>query len=259
MANIIRTAKSGSDWTRNELLAYNIRVELQDATTFFGVDQLPQPVTTPEEILVAADANAATSDEGYNLLRTLDLAMAMPPNEESAVDDFAVALLRACGYIRRGRVARTRKDINLFICGENRHAKTDVCILDDNEILLLVQEDKRHMDSSNPEAQLIAEAIAAFDSNNHTRERTLSLPPLQSKVTPGITMKGTAPTFYKIPVTTALVDAVGMGMYPQQETVVYAHIPNVPRPARRWSEGMKPLDNRRIILSCYEAFKQFVS
>jgi len=259
MANLIRSAKSGGDWTKNDLSAYNIRVVLQDAPTFFGVAQLPAPVTTPEEILVVDDANATTSDEGYVLLRTLDIAMSPPPNEESAVDDFAVALLRACGYIRRGRVVRTRKDINFLVCGENRHAKTDVCILDDNEILLLVQEDKRHMDSSNPEAQLIAEAIAAFDSNNYTRERTLGLTPLQSKIIPGITMKGTAPTFYKIPVTTTLVNAVATGTYPQQETVVYAHIPDVPRPARRWSEGMKPLDNRRIILSCYEAFKQFVN
>ena len=33
----------------------------------------------------------------------------------------------------------------LLICGENRHAKTDVCILDrsQNDILLLVQVDNR--------------------------------------------------------------------------------------------------------------------
>jgi hypothetical protein len=34
--------------------------------------------------------------------------------------------------------------------------------------------------------------------------------------------------------------------------------PPVPRPARRRSEGMKPLDNRREILKCYEAFKVIV-
>jgi hypothetical protein len=42
-------------------------------------------------------------------------------------------------------VARTRMDLPLLICGESRHAKTDVCIIDrsQNNILLLVQEDKR--------------------------------------------------------------------------------------------------------------------
>lgn len=56
-----------------------------------------------------------------------------------------------------------------MVCGEERHAKTDVCIIDDSEILLLVQEDKRHIDGSDPEPQLIAEAIAAFYNNNVTR------------------------------------------------------------------------------------------
>jgi len=189
----------------------------------------------------------------------MDLAMSPAPTEESAVDDFAVLLLRAIGYTRRDRVFRTRKDIPLLICGEARHAKTDVCIIDDDEVLLLVQEDKRHKENSDPESQLIAEAIAAFAANNEIRQHTLALPPLSSKVMAGITMKGTAPIFYKINVTTELVTSVGGGVYPDTPTVVYAHIPSIPRPNRRWSEGMKPLDNRQIILSCYEAFKVFVN
>ncbi|KIJ58274.1 hypothetical protein HYDPIDRAFT_34345 [Hydnomerulius pinastri MD-312] len=36
MANIIRSAKSGSDWTSNDLAAYNIAVHRQPADTFFG-------------------------------------------------------------------------------------------------------------------------------------------------------------------------------------------------------------------------------
>ena len=76
-----------------------------------------------------------------------------------------------------------------------KHAKTDVCIMDASGILLLVQEDKRHLDGSDPEPQLIAEAIAIFHNNNDTRVRALGLPALQSKVIPGITMKGTMPTF----------------------------------------------------------------
>ncbi|OCB85857.1 hypothetical protein A7U60_g6988 [Sanghuangporus baumii] len=115
--------------------------------------------------------------------------MTIRPDEESAVVDFTVALFRACGYTGVGRIARTRKKIPLLICGERRDTKTVVCIMDDNdEILLLVQEDKRHMEGSDPEPQLIAQAIAAFTANNQTRVRTLRLPPLQSKVIPGITL-----------------------------------------------------------------------
>lgn len=259
MAHIPRVPKSGREWTANELAAYNIRVELQDAATFFGVPRLPAPVVTPEEILVAHDVDETTTDDGYTFIRTMDLAMSIAPHEESAVDDFAVALFRACGYSRKGRVVRTRKKIPFLICGQNRHVETDVCIMDDNAIILLLQEDKGHLDGSDPEPLLIAEAIAAFAANNHMRERALGFPPLHHKVMRGTTLKGTSPTFYKIPVTTDLVAAVQRGEFPESETVVHAHIPAIPRPARRWTEGMKPLDNRKIILSCYEAFKQYVS
>ena len=67
--------------------------------------------------------------------------------------------------------------------------------MDGSDILLLTQEDNRHLDSSGPEPQLIAEAIAAFYNKNDTRVRALGLPTLQNNVIPGITMKGTMPTF----------------------------------------------------------------
>ena len=76
---------------------------------------------------------------------------------------------------------------------------------------------------------------------------------------PRITIRGTMPTFFKIPVTSDLARAVEFGEYPVAPTIVHAHLPALPRPARRLSEGMKPLDNRRQILSCYEAFKRFVN
>lgn len=38
MANIIRSAKSGSDWTFNERDAYNIIIRNQTAKDFFGQD-----------------------------------------------------------------------------------------------------------------------------------------------------------------------------------------------------------------------------
>jgi len=50
MANIIRSAKSGSDWTQNELDSYNIRISFQNATTFFNTPPLPGP-TVNQEVL----------------------------------------------------------------------------------------------------------------------------------------------------------------------------------------------------------------
>ena len=41
MANLIRSAKIGSDWTEYELAAYNITVVCQTKAEFFGVNDLP--------------------------------------------------------------------------------------------------------------------------------------------------------------------------------------------------------------------------
>jgi hypothetical protein len=82
------------------------------------------------------------------------------------------------------RLARTRVDLQLLICGEIRHAKTNVCIIDQSHnFLLLVREDKKlksgeHVDV---QAQLVAKAIGAFNENNANREAA-GLAPLVEKV-----------------------------------------------------------------------------
>jgi hypothetical protein len=63
----------------------------------------------------------------------------------------------------------------------------------------------------------------------------------------GITMSGTSPAFFKIPVTLQLIATVQRGEYPATPTVVAMHRLDVPRPARRLSEGMRPLDYRSLV------------
>lgn len=75
---------------------------------------------------------------------------------------------------------------------------------------------------------------------------------------PGIIIVGTSPMFFKIPVTKTLLMHIQQGTYPSEETwVTYCH-PPIPRPDPLRSEGMKPLDNRRKILKCVEAFKAII-
>lgn len=168
---------------------------------------------------------------------------------------FAEKLLNKLGYAEGRRIIMIRQALPLFICGSSCSAQTDVCVLDSNDILLLVQEDKRLDNNADPEPQVIAEAIAAFQRNNFTRERELHLPILDQMVIPAITMYGTFPTFYKISVSAALNNAVKTGVFPVAATIVYRHIPRLPR---RNSDGMKNLANRSVLLRYLEAFKQFV-
>jgi len=81
-------------------------------------------------------------------------------------------------------------------------------------VILLVQEDKRYLETVEPEAQLIAEAIAMFQDHNH-RLRAAGLAPLQSCVVPGISM---------------MFHAIERGQYPPpQVTTVHCFVPPVPR------------------------------
>jgi len=257
MATLTRSRKSGSEWTRNELRAYNITVTPEDVATFFGNPTLPQP--SVHQIILDNETfptNEVVDKVDGHFFYHLEDAMATPA-EESAVDDFARRLLSLLGYDDPDRIICLQKNIPLFMCGGHTNANTDVCVIDENLRILLVQEDRKYLDALDPEPQLIAEAIAAFQQNNSLESPGLQ-PPIQAKTIPGITMIGSTPTFYKITITQDLVQAVETGQYPANQTTVHKLVPPVDDPARLKQDGMRPLNNRAVILSCFEAFKQFV-
>lgn len=181
MANSIRTAKSGSDWTSAELMDYNIISQKQSAEEFFGY----APNTIPDIIDPAftdADlpANETLNDSTYRLIQYLSLATNPHRSQEPAVGDFAKELLRVLGFEKRGTLLRSRYAIPLTICGDTaRVAQTDVCLVHGTStILLVIQEGKTAISKRNPEAQVIAEAIATFQYNNDAR---LDMEPLESR------------------------------------------------------------------------------
>jgi hypothetical protein len=118
-------------------------------------------------------------------------------------------------------------------------------------IFLVVQEGKTTRSSSDPEPQVIVEAIATFQHNNRKR-KDLDLSPLDMMSIPCITMVGTRPFFYQVPVTSQLSECVITGRYPSQPTFVRCCSP----PSRhRASEGMEVPDYRRAALQYYDAFR----
>ncbi|PPQ92307.1 hypothetical protein CVT25_008598 [Psilocybe cyanescens] len=100
MANFLHTAKSGSNWGINKLATYNIKIQFQDATTFFGVNPLPAPAVA-DEVLIRHHADDMQDNSNYKLLRYMDLAIHPAAEQESAVDNFAVHLLAMLGYLPR--------------------------------------------------------------------------------------------------------------------------------------------------------------
>jgi len=176
-------------------------------------------------------------------------------NQETAVNDFAREFLRIVGFEERGRILRTHHIIPLSICGDNNKvAQTDVCLVGRRlTILLVLQEDKTNFTPSDPEPQVIVEAIAAYQHNNQRRKR-MGLPMLNTMTIPRITMVGTRPTFYLVPVSRELSDVVNTGQWPEVETKVLMCVTVVGR-HRRLSEGMEVPEYRRIAFQRMIAFK----
>ncbi|KAF8342276.1 uncharacterized protein EI90DRAFT_1325241 [Cantharellus anzutake] len=255
MANLIRSAKSGSDWGENELYAFNIGIANEDAYEFFG-HPLPDQLDVSPVILSNIDEPPDATKADIDFFAYLEDAIAIPPNEESFVDDFASIVLKLMGYDSGRRIIHQQKELSFEMCGQRVSAKTDVCVMERGaaRYLLLVQEDKRHLSSVNPEPQLVAEAVAAFYQNNKGRER-IGLATIAHAVIPGITMIGSAPTFFKIPVSEALVKAIVTGQYPAFATTVQRLVPPVPDRLNYMIQGMKPLENRRVVFQCFQAFK----
>ncbi|OBZ66235.1 hypothetical protein A0H81_13720 [Grifola frondosa] len=257
MANLIRSAKSGNDWTKNELRAYNINVVEQSLPEFFGLNELPPVPPAVRHFCEITDRALAPDDDTYKLLHHLDLAQNPKAGQEAAIDTFTARLLETLGYARGHRIILTHQALPLIICGTQCSARTDVCICDKDNYLLLVQRDTDTPleDPQDPEPQLIADAVAAYQRNNFVRDRVLHIPTLDEITFPGITLVDTYPTFYKIKVTAELSDAVVGGVFPANPVVVYRHSARLPH---RYSEGMTPVENRTTILQYYQAFKAFV-
>jgi len=264
MAQKLRTAKSASDWQQNELDAYHISLQEQDAETFFDMPELPDPVVINNEVLDLefAQQDDATTVEGYEFLNALRLVETnVDATNEMTVDALASAVFRVCCYISIGRSIIPNMGVRLAICGEQRFAQANLYFLDNHDFILLVQENKT-LKASAPylDAQLIAEAIAAFCQNNRKRE-AMGLPPHNNMVIPAITIKGQLPTFYKIPVSVNLAHAVLMGEYIAAETIVCYHTPGPHLPVEIPDGGGEMVNtlNWMHIFRCYEAFRQIVN
>jgi hypothetical protein len=102
---------------------------------------------------------------------------------KSAVREFVVVLFHCTSYIQRSRFVRTRLELQFLTCGEYKSTKFDLFIIDRDTggINLVVQVAKHLVNPTDLYSQLIAKAIAMFQSNNVSRNK-MGLAPLKSRV-----------------------------------------------------------------------------
>ncbi|KAN0134392.1 hypothetical protein V8E53_007890 [Lactarius tabidus] len=159
---------------QHELAAYNIQIQHEDAATFFRViDEHPDTPWIHPELWETLQATDMWSIGNSQIVQLINLAMdpdnpAHTPPQESTVDDLGMILLRELNLLTTTLVTCSRQDVPLIICGESRHAKSKVCLQDHshNDTIHLVQENKQFQPTDEAQAQLMAEAIAAFQYNN---------------------------------------------------------------------------------------------
>jgi hypothetical protein len=218
------------------------------------VAELPDPATVVSNaIMTATNSDEHNQDrETFRFLHGIE-RVGDTDSLEFTVDDFAKAVLTLMVYDPPGFFVAGGANISFRMGMKNCSARPDVCVTNVRKILLVFQEDKRHANKK-PEPQLMAEAIAAFCHNNKVRKRS-NLPLWTSRMMYGISMYGTCPTFYKIPITQHLVDCVEEGVSPDKDTDVCSYEPVFPS---GMDDGMMPLDNRRNALQAYLAFRALV-
>ena len=132
--------------------------------------------------MVAETRQDAADKRTKQLLHYLDLAMDSKLGQETTVINLAAESLKGLAYFDENGIVFPR--IPFLTCGENSVSQTDVWVRDDNEVLLLLQEDKRLTSMTDPEPQVIAEALATFALNNRKRIRSPLVTPLCSPVSP---------------------------------------------------------------------------
>ena len=125
-------------------------------------------------------------------------------------------------------------------------------------VLLVVVEDKTVFNRGDPQPQVVAEAIAAYQANN-TKRVASGLPALDAMTIPCITMTGTRPTFYLVPVTRTLSEAVMTGQYPETHQTKVLQCATINMYTRRSSEGMENIEYRKLAFKRFLAFKELAN
>jgi len=259
-------AKHGGDWTYGDLNFYRVFINYCTPDSFFvnphqgTLSQAPLPLTFDTDFLTALNPEDAKvcGGEAYRLIQYLDEAMMGSPGDDSATSDFVVALLRALDFAPKGSMIRTSKNFPFRVGGEKRYAKADVCIIEGTDPLLIVQQDKSHVDplGGDADARLVAAAIAAYDRDSLYRAE-YGFPRRFSAQVVGIVMNGSWPTFFRIFPQSVQADTDDPTRYYANINVLACR-PTVPRPLQRVKEGMKPLDNRQLLVTEFLRLKQLM-
>lgn len=198
MASILRSCKSGSDWTRNDLRPCNVVIQDQPLAVFLVSPPDSGRWGTFEQHRMSP--NASKQSRLRVFFRYLTDAWQRSAGTiptENAVNDFAHHLLTLMDFDEPNRVIHRHSEVSFNMGATTALAKPDLSVLDEEDYILLVQEDtvwlkagllnllltrrlKQLNTSDDAKPQLIAQAIASFHSTNR-RRHLMGIPELERK------------------------------------------------------------------------------
>ena len=243
-------------WTRHELTHYNVTISSLPPADFFlapdpSLDHIDPAILDPPP---DRNSRALSNPDTSIFLSSLDLAIR--PTEDCFVVNFAAETLKLLGF-QEGRAILTLHPLfRLTVFGESRAVvRLDVCLLHPPQTfaLLVVINDEILTRNVDAEPHVVAAAIAAFQSNNRKRI-DLRLDPLDTMTIPCIKMTGTRPTFYLVPVTETLSEAVIRGQHPATRTRVL-RCPTAATHTKDPNAGMEDIEYRKLALKRFLVFK----
>ena len=248
-----RSPKSGIDWTTSDLVANNIMFTYQSPQKFFLGNASPSlgglDPTLFDSAMSAIGTDKIPSSTSRYLAR---LRYANNANQDQAgfIDDFAWWTLHLTGFEEDYLGLSAHYPIPSTICGYDLTAQIDVCLLDYRSMtLLILQLNKTIFDTTRPEPQLVAAAIAAYQYNNEIRQ-IRGLPALDTMIIPCIIMVGARPAFYLVPVTQALSMAVVANCHHNTRTEVAKCLTFLV------DDNMEAPNHRRRVFEQFLAFRE---
>jgi hypothetical protein len=268
-----RLAKPGKSWSFDDLDAYNIRINTVDSEAFFGISDLPHPSIDPV-ILQDVDISPDLALELPEYLRYFFVYLHDTSSKQPAcVDDFTHDLLsHIMQFSTPHGLTRRRATFPFIMSGRRVKAIANVSVRRGPYQIMLVQRDsvsvllfpcRRASLNTYKEISRQSRAPASghcsgciFRGQQQAHCKWASSIPFQTYI--GIVTIGSAPYFYKITITQALVDAVVDSHFPSQETIIERFIPPVLDEDDFLRDGMLTIDNRHICFQCYEAVKSLL-
>jgi len=248
---MVPPAKLPGQWSSKDLRFFRVSFRDQLRPKFFRDGEEfgnPNQESLAGFLVHETETGATRDDPLANVLLYL---LRMAHDHESYVVNLTHELLLLLEYKIGLGLMMLYGPIGKYQMCRKRKIKVDamITLVGNAPAPLFIAQCKTPSSKINMEPQIIAQAVAVFQVLQQAN------PDIQGIQLPCITMCGSFPTFYKIPITAALSNAVQYGRKPPEDTVVNRYIP---LPQHQRDAGMDILLNRQKLLQDLLAFKSFI-